>query len=134
MPNRYDVFISHSTANRKWATDLATSLKDQGLRVFDVTSASASASIEETIRQGLRDSSYVVVVLDQSSVTSVWSAFEIGAAIGSGKQVVPIVMSDIPVDRLPEPVQHLQTIRVDSANEAAEKVIELIQHKTITRP
>jgi hypothetical protein len=135
MPNRYDVFISHSTADRAWATDFATRLQDRGLRVFyDVWSTAPGASIEDTIREGLRDSSHVVVMFDQSSVSSAWSAFELGAAIGMGKHVVSVVATNVPVDRLPGPAQQLQTVSVDSPDDAAEKVAKLIQRANVTKP
>lgn len=128
MSINYDVFISHSTANRRWATDFATKLKDNGLTVFyDVWSVAPGQQFEDAIRQGLRDSKSVVVVFDQSSVGSAWSAFEVGAAIGTGKQVVPVLADDVAVDRLPGPVRDLQSIRVASPTDAADEVAKLVR-------
>lgn len=124
----YDAFLSHSTSDRKWARDFANSLRDRGVRVFyDEWNVRPGVQIEDTIKAGLKDSHYVVVLLDSSNTNSPWASFEVGAALGIGKKVLPVVAPDVRPENLPEPLQHLRSIRMTSPSEAAGRVAKLLQ-------
>ncbi len=127
MGFEYDVFLSHSTAASDWSRRFAHQLRDRGLRVFyDEESVRPGALVEDAVRNGLRNSEAVVVVLDPSSSSSHWTAFELGAALGMGKAIVPIVSSKVPLDAVPPPLKTLQHVAMASPDEAAEQVVRIL--------
>lgn len=90
------IFISHSVTDSEWVRSFAQALKQHGLIVcfdnFDDTPDEASAS---ALEKWLRTSDVHVALLDRDSSRRPNVAFELGAAIGLGKKIVPIVPKDI---------------------------------------
>lgn len=136
MDVKFDVFISHSTSDKNWCRDFAEGLRERGLRVFfDDWPAQATSPQEDTIRNGLRSSSSLVVVLDASSLSSQWAAFEVGAAIELNKLVVPVIAQDVSGRSVPKPLRAMQQLRMNSPNEVAERVADLVHsQKTAEAP
>ena len=119
MPDRYDVFLSHSTSSSDVSTDIARELRSQGYSVFyDRDSVDSGVSFEDNIRHGLQASGSVIVVLDSSSGSSPWVSFEAGAAISLGKPILPVLSTDIPSASVPEPFRSLQSVRYESTEQA----------------
>jgi len=125
----YDVFLSSSTSDRAWNRRFADALTQRGLRVFTPDESMGSgATIEDSVRAGLSSSSSVIVVIDASTVSSPWSAFEVGAALGSGKTVVPVLASDVRGDQIPEYLRSFQAIpKEDDPERAAERVVTVLK-------
>jgi hypothetical protein len=128
MDMHFDVFVCHSTSDKGWSRSFAKSVEARGLRVFlnDRVARSDELS-EETIRDALRSSASVVVVLDASSVSSPWTMFEIGAAIAAGKLILPVAASDVPVASLPDQLTALRRFRMGSAEHVAEQVARVVR-------
>jgi len=96
------VFISHSSSDRDWARNFANSLQSYGISVWlDELSLQAGESWEEAIEKALRESQVVVVLISKESVTQPNLLFEMGAAIGMGKKVIPIVPQNFDLSQLP---------------------------------
>ncbi len=126
--NRFDVFLSHSTVNKNWTRLLASELRNRGLSVFlDEDEIAPGTSWEDTVRDALRDCRAVVTVLDQSSAVSGFSAFELGAAIGLGKTVLPVVSKDLRVDLLPDPVRTLPQFSMEAPSTTATQLAEFLR-------
>lgn len=131
MTEGYDVFLSHSTASNDVSRDLTQELRAQGMTVFfDQDSLFGGSSIEEEIRRALESSRAVVVVLDSSSTSSPWTAFEAGAAIGMGKPVVPVMVRGVSSGQIPSPLRHLAIVTLRSAEEAAVEIKAIVQKST----
>ena len=131
MAYGYDVFLSHSTAAPDWSRDFARELRDQGLSVFfDVEAVRPGAPVEETVRTSLQNSGSVVVVLDPSSSSSRWTAFEVGAALGMGKRVVSVVSSDVSFDALPPAIRSAPYVVMTTPEESAKQVAHLLSSRS----
>jgi len=90
------VFISHSATDSEWARSFASALKQRGVTVwFDEFDVKPGESWRDALEAGLRGSDVLVALLDPESRVNPNLFFEVGAAIGMGKQVVSIVPKDV---------------------------------------
>jgi hypothetical protein len=86
------LFISYSHEDKQVAYDIERICEQFGIGCFrDEKNISWGASINDSVRQGLRDCSHLVVVVSPASVTSPWVAYEVGRAHHGGLTVLPFV-------------------------------------------
>jgi TIR domain len=96
------VFISHSARDADWARSFARALKERGIDVwFDEFDVRPGESLRDALEAGLRKSDVLVALVDEESPSRPNLFFELGAAIGMGKRVVPIVPKDLDPKVLP---------------------------------
>ena len=119
------VFISHSSsgADSRWVKELAKSLERRGLssRLADYD-IRPDATIVERLEQSLRESDVVVVIVSPNYAHDPTLFFEIGAAIGMGKRVIPIVPPESEFSQLPLPLRDLAALRRGTPDEAANAI------------
>ncbi len=76
--NRWDVFISYQTAQKKLAADLARKLSGRSLRVwFDSAALRVNESLSESIDSGLGACPFGVVVLSREYFGRKWTEYEL---------------------------------------------------------
>lgn len=102
---RYDVFISHATEDKEaFVRGLAAELSRLGLRVwFDEWTLGLGDSLRHKIDEGLRASSYGVVVLSPGFFTKSWPQAELDALFAiemSGKKVILPVRHELTHEQL----------------------------------
>lgn len=102
---RYDVFISHASEDKdSFVRSLAAELTRLGLRVwFDEWTLQLGDSLRCRIDEGLRVSSYGVVVLSPSFFTKRWPQAELDALFAiemSGKKVILPVRHNLTHEQL----------------------------------
>jgi TIR domain-containing protein len=115
-----DVFISHSSADRRLADFLYRHLTSEGLSVFLApVSLRPSQQWPQEILKALETSSWVLFLASRSACASPWVQQELGAALARQKKLVPIVW-DLPVSALPGWTGHIQA--VDLAGASPEQV------------
>jgi predicted nucleotide-binding protein len=96
------VFISHSSSDETWAREFANSLQQRGLKVwFDSNAIHSGQSLTQAVEKGLRESSVIVLLVTSDTLKRPNLFFEIGAAMGMGKPLVPVVSKDIDPSTLP---------------------------------
>lgn len=96
------VFISHTARDTEWARSFAKALKDRGVSVwFDEFEVQPGEPWRDALESGLRNSDVLVALLDAEAPAKPNLYFELGAAIGMGKKVVPIVSKDADLSALP---------------------------------
>jgi hypothetical protein len=104
------VFLSYALADRAFVDRLIAQLRD--LSVVGWRSPADLAESDATslaIRDGMRGSTAVIVLISPASLNSQWVHFEVGAAWAMGKQLIPIVIAGEGIEtRLPEPLQDVQ--------------------------
>jgi hypothetical protein len=124
----YKVFLSYSAKDRPWVSEFASTLKEEGVAAwFDVFELTPGERWKEKIQEALRASSTLVVILSPNSVDSPWTFFELGAAIADNKRIVPVVIEDIPVERLPSLITQFQFLRESSPREAGRRVAQALE-------
>lgn len=96
------VFLSYSRRDADWARSFATALKERGVSVwFDEFDVQPGESLRDALESALRNSDVLVPLLDADNVARPAVFFELGAAIGLGKTVVPIVPKELDPSSLP---------------------------------
>jgi nucleoside 2-deoxyribosyltransferase len=90
---KFDVFLSHSSQDKSWTKQLASSLKKQGLAVWiDNEQIRPGEDVVKAIQNGIAKSNVVVTVVDPKKASQADQFFEAGMAVALGKEnafVVP---------------------------------------------
>lgn len=97
------VFISYSSADRRFAEKLSTQLNTEGIDVwYDQWEIKVGDSIVQKINDGISSSDFLVVVLSKNSIKSKWVKEELASAsiitISKGAFILPILLEkcDLP--------------------------------------
>ncbi len=107
----WDVFVSYSRKDYHIASQLVNDLIDHNLTVwFDDTDIAIGDRIRDSINNGIRNSSIVLIIISINSLKSRWVLNELDAAmireILEGKTVVyPILIGKVQIDDLPEDIR-----------------------------
>lgn len=95
------VFVSYSKTDTDWAKKFAAALKNQGVRVWaDILDSKAGDSVIAKMERSLRESDVLVAVIGSHIPITPNLYFEIGAALGMGKRLVPVIPDDADQSRL----------------------------------
>jgi hypothetical protein len=106
----YDVFLSYSVVDHQPAESLHAKLAASGARVFMAPKeVRPGDDFADKIREALRGSTEVWVLVSPNSVKSEWVTTEWGAAWVLGRRIVPILYRlDVPA--LPERLRRVQCV------------------------
>jgi TIR domain-containing protein len=122
------VFISHSAGDTDWARSFAQALKARGVPVwFDEFNIRPGESLRDAVESGLRNSDVLVALLDADSPSRPNLFFELGAAIGMGKRVVPIVPKGMDPSVLPLDVRLRRYLIRNTPEQTAEELTNTLQ-------
>ncbi len=117
------VFISYSRPDADWARSFAEALMKLGLNVwFDEFEIQPGESLRDGLESGLRESDVFVVLIDPNYPSKPNVFFELGAAIGMGKKLVPIVPKEVEISSLPLELRLRKFLVKDSPEETAEEL------------
>jgi hypothetical protein len=111
------IFISHISEERDLATILKTQLEDDFLGLLEVFVSSDLQSIGagqnwlESLDDGLRRSSLLVVFCSHASLRRPWVNFEVGAAWMKKIPIIPVCHSGLDPGALPIPLSILQGLK-----------------------
>jgi hypothetical protein len=127
---RRKIFISYAHDDRAIAECLLSELQRVSLVGWmDTADIGASEAISASIRDALRSSSAVVVLLSPKSLSSRWVQFEVGAAEALGKRIIPVIIEGKDIQNsIPDSLQGLHWLdaRDKSAREVARQLEEAI--------
>ncbi len=88
---RHKVFLSYARGDETAAQELRAELRDVDLAGWmDESDIASGDVISQKIKEALESASVVVVLLSERSLKSPWVQFELGAAFGLGKRIVPV--------------------------------------------
>jgi ABC-type branched-subunit amino acid transport system substrate-binding protein len=125
MPKK--VFISyshHDAADVDWVQAFARSLTERGVSVWlDQSEIRPGESIPEAIEHGLRQSDWLVALVSNESLSRPSLFFELGAALGMGKNVVGVVPEGFDSSLLPHPLRLRRYLVKKSPDVTAEELI-----------
>ncbi|MBI2298918.1 MAG: toll/interleukin-1 receptor domain-containing protein [Armatimonadetes bacterium] len=124
------VFISYSHDDAEWVSRFAEALRDQGVDVWlDSWQVHAGDSLREAMEAGLRGSDAVVAVLSADNARRPSVLFELGAAIGAGKRLIPILAPDLVTTTLPFPMRSRRYLSKGAPDDAAREVAEALKRE-----
>jgi hypothetical protein len=122
------VFISHSARDSDWARSFARALKEKGVTVwFDEFDVRPGESVRDALEAGLRGSDVLVPLLDAEPSSTPNLFFELGAALGMGKRIVPILPKDLDPSVLPLDVRLRRYLIRDTPEHTAEELSNTLQ-------
>jgi hypothetical protein len=107
-----NVFISYARGDELAARELRANLRDMEVTGWmDKSDIATGDAISEKIRESLKRASAVIVIVSERSLKSPWVQFELGAAEGMGKPIIPILIGPEGIEkRLPEWLQDLRYV------------------------
>jgi hypothetical protein len=131
MPVR--VFISHAAADETLAAAVVDCLlstimiDDSEVRCTSVAGHKlpVGSNTAETLRDDLDDTSVVVGLLTPGAIDSGWVLFELGAAWGAKKNLVPLLAGKLAFRDLPGPLAGHHAIRLDDINGLTQALDEI---------
>ena len=110
-----DIFISYKKEEKPVAGRLAGRLTEAGYSVWWDAALLAGDSFEDEIKTGLSKCKVVVVLWSKAAVASRWVRNEAEYA-REKKNVLPIIIDDLPESELPFLFQHLHVVRLRDWN------------------
>jgi TIR domain len=124
------VFISYSRKDVALARKLQSRLGKLGVRAWlDVKQVHEGKSVLREIENALRTASCYVVLMSDEALTSPKVNFEIGAAIGQEKRLIPVFLSKHASRNTLARLKRARGISAEglSPNDIADRVAEVIQ-------
>ena len=123
------VYISHSREDRDFAIKLRHLLENAGVDSFisEIDISRGMMRWTDITREALEKSDALIVLVSKSPSKSNWVLFEVGAAWGQGKRIIPLLLPGTDFKDIPQMLQEFQVLPVKSENEA-QRAVELITH------
>lgn len=88
------VFLSYAHSEKPYVRAVAQELERHGVSTWrDEDEAPAGESVDEVLEDALRAARVMVVFLTGNALSSPWLNFEIGAAVGAEKALIPVFLS-----------------------------------------
>jgi hypothetical protein len=128
-PRNYDVFISYTHGDEPWASKFVDEVKAQGVHAwFDKADIALGERWSDEIEQALREAPVIVVLVSPNYVNNSSADFELGAAVGGNKKIIPIVTQKAPPTPLPPLLRSRQWLQETSPQAAGKRVAEVVEH------
>lgn len=122
------IFISYSHKDVAYAELLSSLLKERGYETWIETDAIAAGdSWEKEISKAIDDSDLFISLITDDYLHSGYSLVELGAAYGSGKKIIPILLSG-DMNEIPVRVKKFQII--DAQKLDKDSLLNLIEQQT----
>jgi predicted nucleotide-binding protein len=122
------VFVSYSHSDKDWARRFAKTIEDIGLEVwFDEFNIKPGQQLVEALENGLRESDAVVLLINTDNINRPNVFFEIGAALGMNKAIIPVVPKDFDYHRLPLPLQRIKFLIRNSPEDTAKELATAVE-------
>lgn len=122
-----NIFLSYALEDSGYAAEVLARLAEQpNLHVFTSDKISAGVNWRSKIKRELAKSDFFLVLLSPTSVQSKWVQFELGAAWGLNKSIIPVVTSHEVINKIPLDLGELHVIDMDQLKrpEAISDIIE----------
>jgi len=116
---KFQVFVSHATADKWIATTFCEKIEATGASTFrDDRDIDGGDDIPEEIRSQIKQSREFVVLLTPESVDRQWVLLEVGAAWGWRKdyRIVP-VLCHVTVDAIPDIIKGKKAFQINEFNQ-----------------
>jgi hypothetical protein len=124
---KYDIFLSYATHDKPWVNEFSAALRHAGITDwFDAHELRPGERWQEAIEDALRESTVLVVVVSPQSFERPWTFFELGAAVGGHKRIIPVIASETDWNELPPLIRQFQFVREASPADAARVVADAI--------
>jgi ABC-type branched-subunit amino acid transport system substrate-binding protein len=125
---KFDIFVSHAGTDRKWASRFVDALEANGVHAWlDDAVIQPGDDFSQQIEEALREAPVLAVLVGPNYLDNPWQAFELGAALGGKKKIIPIVMEPTQKVQLPSPLRDLKLLEEPSPEVAGEVVAQVVR-------
>src|SRR5262249_56295717 len=124
------IFISGSAADREWVRAFVKSLFELGAQVW-VDEGEGDGEGKEALEKGLRSSQVFTCVITPETARRPTLWFELGAAIGTGKRVVPILPRDLDTSELLPPLRLHKSLYKGSPEGTARELLAVTTERAV---
>jgi hypothetical protein len=115
------IFISYTHRDKEWVRQFVLGLRQRGFSPWlDEQELELGTNFSDAIERAFRASNTVIFVIGSDSIQSKWMQFELGAALSTGKRIVPIIPKDIPPSSLPHSLRIRTWIERGAPDETAQ--------------
>jgi TIR domain-containing protein len=122
------LFVSFAKEDSTQATELMNQLSRQpNFHIFTTSKISAGENWRLKIKKELSQSDYFLVLLSPTSVQSKWVQFELGAAWGLNKFIIPVVTNQDVVHSIPLKFRDLHVIQLKDLKGKPESIGQIIE-------
>src|SRR5687768_12432312 len=122
------IFVSYASEDSGAAKELLSQLASQpNFQIFTTNKISAGEDWQSKIRKELHQTDYFLVLLSPTSLQSKWIQFELGAAWGLNKFIIPIVTSKDVVNRIPLEFKNLRVIQLKDLKTKPKAIGQIIE-------
>jgi hypothetical protein len=133
-----NIFIAHaatSASDREWVRLFAKALANHGAQIsWPESQISPGAPLEQAIANGLRNSDIIALIITPESLGRPNLFFELGAAVGMGKRVVPILAEEMSASDIPFPLRSRRGLIRESPETTAAELLETVSSEKVPSP
>lgn len=123
-----DVFISYSSHDSEYALQTRRVLEEKGITSFLVEyGIPVGESWSHAIRRAMEESKQVIVLVSRNSMESNWVQFELGAAWGMGKRVIPLLLPGTKATDLPPLLSGFQAFEFENIKHLSNELSEALR-------
>jgi hypothetical protein len=108
----YKIFLSFSAKDTAIANSLKKQLAKVGAEVSTADPRVEGSEIRLHIADAMRQSDVVIAIVSKHSARNQWLSFEVGAAAGLGKKILPVIVGIRPSE-LPPVLNSFQAVELD---------------------
>lgn len=124
----HDVFLSYARQDQSWVEEFVRALRARGIHEwFDNDAVKSGEDLSDKLLQALRESETVIVFLSSTSIKNPNVLFEMGAAIGGDKQIIPVLLGEVNAQEVPLQLSSRRWIRAGSPAETGKQVAEILE-------
>jgi len=122
------VFISFSQLESEWVKEFADALKVLNIEVyFDIAEVKGDKASRDAVEVGLRKSDAIVTLLPSDPLGAPSLFFELGAALGLQKELIPIVPANVDPESLPLALTARTLVTQQAPRETATQVAKAVR-------
>ena len=122
------VFISHANDDVDWVRRFAEALRERHIQVWlDAEQVQTDESFLEVVEAGLRDSDALVFILTAAGARNPNVLVELGAAMSTGKPLIPIIPADLDRSSVPINFEKRPYLIKGAPDEVAREVAEALK-------
>ncbi len=102
------IFVSYSHRDRPVADRIIKQLGGLGVSTWSDREIRAGTNWSDEIKKALEESDTILFLLSPHSLASECLRNELDVALAAGKKIVPVLVGDVDVSAIPEPLQRYQ--------------------------
>ncbi|WP_020526437.1 toll/interleukin-1 receptor domain-containing protein [Flexithrix dorotheae] len=108
-----DVFIAYATEEEEMANAINHALMKNGITTWmDSQDVKGGVDFREAVQEGIEHSDNLLFVISSKSVEEPTCLDELRYAVSLNKRVIPIILEDVPSDKIPEEIKKLKSINL----------------------